>query len=82
MAKSLGAGKFRVKNESQNSVSEFARRYGTPAADIGNDIGKRGRKGGLALASCDRNEATTCAQDQREASSNEPNKKGDRVGRL
>ena len=53
-----------------------------PACDIGNDIGKGWRKGRLALASCDRNEATTCAQDQREASSSEPNKKGDRVGRL
>lgn len=28
-----------------------------PAADIGNDIGKRGRKGRLALASSDRNKS-------------------------
>jgi hypothetical protein len=53
-----------------------------PAADIGNDIGNGTRKGRLALASCDRNEATTCAQDQREASSNEPNKKGAPKGAL
>ena len=54
-----------------------------PAAEIGNDIGNARREGWLALASCDRNEATACAQDQREARrSNEPNKKGDRVGRL
>ena len=41
---------FPVKIEIQNSVSEFARRYGTPAADIGNDIGNETRKVGLALA--------------------------------
>ncbi len=40
----FSAQNFPVKIEIQNSVSEFARRYGTPAADIGNDIGKRGRK--------------------------------------
>jgi len=50
MAKNLGAGKFRVKNESQNSPAELARPYGTPAPDIGNDIGNETRKVGLALA--------------------------------
>jgi len=50
MAKSLGAAKFRVKNEPQNSPAEFARRYGTPTPDIGKDIGNETRKVGLALA--------------------------------
>lgn len=49
---------------------------------IGNDIGKRGSEGWLALASCDRNEATACAQDQREAIRSEPNKKGAPKGAL
>jgi len=30
---------FRVKNEIQNSISEFARRYGMPVGEIGNGIG-------------------------------------------
>lgn len=78
-----GIGNFRAKNENQNSPAELAQRYGMPPADIGNDIGKRERKGWLALASCDRNEATTCAQDQREARrNNEPNKKGAPKGAL
>jgi len=46
MAKSLGAAKFRVKNEPQNSPAELARPYGTPVAEIGN----RTRKVGLGLA--------------------------------
>lgn len=39
-----GIGKFRVKNENQNLSAELAQRYGMPAADIGNDIGKGWRK--------------------------------------
>jgi len=46
----FSAQNFPVKIEIQNSVSEFARRYGTPAPDIGNDIGNETRKVGLALA--------------------------------
>lgn len=30
---------FRVKNEIQNSISEFATRYGMPVGEIGNGIG-------------------------------------------
>lgn len=50
-------GKFRAKNENQNSSAELAQRYAMPAADIGNDIGKRERKGWLALAQSDRAKA-------------------------
>jgi len=35
----------------------LAQLYGMPAADIGNDIDKRGRKGGLSLAPSDRAKA-------------------------
>jgi len=53
----FGIGKFRVKNENQNWFTELAQRYGMPAADLGNDIGKRWREGGLALAPSDRAKA-------------------------
>ena len=53
MAKSLGAGKFRVKIEIRNSPAELARPYGTPAADIATERARLGSRWPQAQATSD-----------------------------
>jgi hypothetical protein len=70
-----GIGKFRAKNENQNSPAELAQRYGKARAEIGNDIGKRGRKGWLAAG------PERPQQERAAARASEPKEKAPAVGR-
>jgi len=73
MAESLGAAKFRVKNEPQNSPAELAQPYGTPAADIATERARLGLRWPQAQATAQRQGVQRLAVFRR--------KKGDRLGR-
>jgi hypothetical protein len=61
MAESLGAAKFRVKNEPQNSPAELARPYGTPVAEIGNGTARLGSRWPQAQATAPARSVKACS---------------------